>query len=47
MLADGKSIVGHPGYVAYMLQKGLLLPWRTILDNIILGAEVRGVPKKN
>jgi ABC-type nitrate/sulfonate/bicarbonate transport system ATPase subunit len=46
VLADGKSIVGRPGYVAYMLQKGLLLPWRTILDNIILGAEVRGVPKK-
>ncbi len=46
VLADGTSIVGRPGYVAYMLQKGLLLPWRTIIDNIILGAEVRGVPKK-
>jgi len=46
VLADGKSIVGRPGYVAYMLQKGLLLPWRTILDNIILAAEVRGVPKR-
>jgi ABC-type nitrate/sulfonate/bicarbonate transport system ATPase subunit len=46
VLADGKSIVGRPGHVAYMLQKGLLLPWRTILDNIILAAEVRGVPKR-
>ena len=46
VLADGKSIVGRPGYVAYMLQKGLLLPWRTILDNVILAAEVRGVPKR-
>ena len=44
--ADGKSVVGRPGYVTYMLQKGLLLPWRTILDNIILAAEVRGVPKR-
>ena len=46
VLADGKSIVGRPGYVAYMLQKGLLLPWRTIIENIILAAEVRGVPKR-
>jgi ABC-type nitrate/sulfonate/bicarbonate transport system ATPase subunit len=46
VIADGSSVVGRPGYVAYMLQKGLLLPWRTIIDNIILGAEVRGAPKK-
>ena len=46
VLADGKSIVARPGYVAYMLQKGLLLPWRTIIENIILAAEVRGVPKR-
>jgi ABC-type nitrate/sulfonate/bicarbonate transport system ATPase subunit len=45
VLADGASIIGKPGYVGYMLQKGLLLPWRTILDNIILGMEVRDVPK--
>ena len=46
VLADGKSIVGRPGHVAYMLQKSLLLPWRTIIDNIILAAEIRGVPKR-
>src|ERR1700677_2023752 len=45
VLADGASIVDKAGYVGYMLQKGLLLPWRTILENIILGMEVRGVPK--
>jgi ABC-type nitrate/sulfonate/bicarbonate transport system ATPase subunit len=45
VLADGASIIGKPGYVGYMLQKGLLLPWRSILDNIILGMEVRDVPK--
>lgn len=43
--ADGKSIVCRAGTVGYMLQKDLLLPWRTILDNIILGLEVRGVPR--
>ncbi len=46
VLAGGQSIVGQPGQVAYMLQKSLLLPWRTIIDNIVLAAEIRGVPKK-
>jgi ABC-type nitrate/sulfonate/bicarbonate transport system ATPase subunit len=31
---------------AYMPQKDLLFPWRTVLDNTTLGLEVRGVPKK-
>ena len=30
----------------YMLQKDMLLPWRTIIDNIILGLEIKGVPKR-
>ncbi|CAM4430394.1 ABC transporter ATP-binding protein [Paenibacillus macerans] len=46
VIADGRNIVGKTGYVGYMLQKDMLLPWRTILDNIILGMEVRGVPRK-
>ncbi|WP_141603909.1 ABC transporter ATP-binding protein [Terrilactibacillus laevilacticus] len=47
VLLDGHDIVGKSGYVGYMLQKDLLLPWRTILDNIILGLEVKGVSKKD
>jgi len=43
---DGKDIVGKNGYVGYMLQKDLLLPWRTILHNVILGLEVKGIRKK-
>ena len=43
--ADGENIVGRAGYVGYMLQKDMLLPWRTILDNIILGLEIRHVPR--
>ena len=31
------------GQVGYMHQKDLLLPWRTVLDNAILGLEVQGV----
>ncbi len=30
----------QPGRIAYMLQKDLLLPWRTILDNAVLGIEL-------
>jgi len=44
--ADGNNIIDKPGHVGYMLQKDMLLPWRTILDNIILGMEVRGIPRK-
>ena len=46
ILADGESIAGRAGYVSYMLQKDMLLPWRNILDNIVLGLEIRGVPRK-
>jgi ABC-type nitrate/sulfonate/bicarbonate transport system ATPase subunit len=35
-----EDIVGKPGRVGYMLQKDLLLPWRTALDNIVLGASL-------
>ena len=34
------------GSVGYMQQKDLLLPWRNVLDNAILGLELRGVPKR-
>ncbi|PKG22529.1 ABC transporter ATP-binding protein [Niallia nealsonii] len=46
VLLDGKNIVGQNGYVGYMLQKDLLLPWRTILHNVILGLEIKGIRKK-
>jgi ABC-type nitrate/sulfonate/bicarbonate transport system ATPase subunit len=38
-------VAGERG-VAYMPQKDLLFPWRTIEDNAILGLEVAGVKKK-
>ncbi|TCJ96415.1 ABC transporter ATP-binding protein [Nocardia alba] len=40
--ADGENTASH---CAYMPQKDLLFPWRTILDNTILGLRVQGVPK--
>jgi ABC-type nitrate/sulfonate/bicarbonate transport system ATPase subunit len=42
---DGTSILGMSGVVAYMLQKDLLLPWRSILDNVVLGMEIDRIPR--
>ncbi|WKA29970.1 ABC transporter ATP-binding protein [Bradyrhizobium roseum] len=39
----GRELSGQPQNVGYMLQKDLLLPWRTALDNVMLGLEIRGV----
>jgi ABC-type nitrate/sulfonate/bicarbonate transport system ATPase subunit len=41
---DGADIIGRPGSVAYMMQRDLLLPWRTVLDNVVLGPELAGQP---
>ena len=37
---DGDDVVGAAGHVGYMLQKDLLVPWRTVLGNITLGARL-------
>jgi len=42
---DGIRVNGHPGAVAYQPQHDLLLPWRRVLANAGLGAEVAGVPR--
>ena len=44
VMIDGVDATGTIGRVGYMLQKDLLLPWRTVLDNTILGMEIQGVP---
>ncbi len=41
MLLDGQDMTGERGHVGYMLQKDLLLPWRTVVGNIVLGAALR------
>lgn len=46
VLLEGENITGNPGKVSYMLQKDLLLPYRTILDNVALPLIVRGMKKK-
>ncbi|ODN71815.1 ABC transporter ATP-binding protein [Methylobrevis pamukkalensis] len=39
---DGDDVTGQTGRVGYMLQKDLLLPWLTVVENIVLGASLRG-----
>lgn len=40
----GKKVTGPVRQVAFMLQKDLLMPWRTIRQNVELGLEIDGVP---
>ncbi|MBU0494767.1 MAG: ABC transporter ATP-binding protein [Chloroflexi bacterium] len=39
---DGELTRRRAGCVAYMPQRDLLLPWRSVLDNAILGPEIAG-----
>lgn len=42
---DGIDITGKPGHVSYMLQKDLLFPYRTVIDNVALPLLIRGEKK--
>ena len=42
----GEDITGKPGKISYMLQKDLLLPYRTIEDNVALPLILSGMRKK-
>ena len=46
VLLDGEDITGIPGKSSYMLQKDLLLPYRTIEENAALPLIIRGMKKK-
>jgi len=43
---NGENITGICGRVSYMLQKDLLLEYRTVMDNVILPLLIRGEKKK-
>ena len=43
VLLNGRPVRDRTGLFGYMLQKDLLLPWRTVLDNAILGPEIAGL----
>ncbi len=42
---DDIPITGNTGVFAYMQQKDLLLPWRTVLGNVLLGPEIARRPR--
>ena len=46
VLVDGADATGHVEHAAYMPQRDLLFPWRTVLDNTTLGLEVAGVRRR-
>jgi NitT/TauT family transport system ATP-binding protein len=41
---SGKSVQGPQTNVGIVFQSALLLPWRNVIDNILLQAEIRGLP---
>ncbi|MBQ2739489.1 MAG: ABC transporter ATP-binding protein [Oscillibacter sp.] len=46
VILNGENITGKPGHVSYMLQKDLLLPHRTVEDNVALPLILRGEKKE-
>lgn len=47
VLLDGEDITNQSGHISYMLQKDLLLPYRTIEDNAALPLLLKGEKKKD
>ena len=45
VLLDGEDITGTTGHISYMLQKDLLLPYKTIEDNVGLPLVIRGMSR--
>lgn len=41
---NGERIYGNTGDFAYMQQKDLLLPWRTVIRNVLVGPEIHNEP---
>jgi ABC-type nitrate/sulfonate/bicarbonate transport system ATPase subunit len=41
---NGEKVCGNTGRFAYMQQKDLLLPWRTVLRNVLVGPEIQQEP---
>src|ERR1700758_725860 len=42
---DGERVEGPNAHVAFMLQKDLLLPWRTVAENVMFGVEIQRLTK--
>ena len=42
LIYRGEKTTSLRGRIGYMMQKDLLFPWKTVLDNVLLGLKVRG-----
>ena len=42
----GREVDGVTGGVSFMFQSDALLPWKTVLGNVLMGPVFRGVPKQ-
>lgn len=46
IIIDGLKPRSRLGMLGYMPQRDLLLPWRSVLGNVLLPQDIRGVPRK-
>lgn len=46
ILIDGEKLKNRMGMVGYMPQSDLLLPWRSVLNNVIIPLEIQGIPRR-
>ena len=42
---ESSDITGRTGFISYMQQKDLLLPYKTVLDNVALPLVINGMDK--
>jgi NitT/TauT family transport system ATP-binding protein len=45
VLVDGKPVKGADRRLGMLFQQSTLLPWRSVVENVELGLEIRGEPK--
>ena len=45
VLVDGEAVRSPGGKISFVFQTDSLLPWRTVVDNVAYGLDLRGVPK--
>ena len=46
MFLDGEELLKSDNRIGMVFQKLALMPWKTVMENVEFGPEVKGVPKK-
>ena len=46
IIIDGDEPESRLGMLGYMPQRDLLLPWRSVLENVLLPRDIKGVPRR-